>query len=47
VFDEVVTYFNSREYHAKTVEVGNRLLTSSSVQFVQVDEELFRAGWDY
>ena len=30
VFDEVVTYFNSREYHAKTVEVGNRVLKSPS-----------------
>lgn len=47
VFDEVVTYFNSRGYHAKAVEVGNRLLTSRSVQFVPVDEKLFREGWEY
>lgn len=47
VFDEVVTYFNSRGYHAKAVEVGNRLLLSPSVQLVQVDEGLFREGWQY
>ena len=47
VFDEVVTYFNSRGHHAKAIEVGNRLLTSTSVQFVQVDEKLFKEGWEY
>src|SRR5436853_3039964 len=47
VFDEVVTYFNSRGHHAKAVEVGNRLLTSQSVKFVQVDEKLFKEGWEY
>jgi len=47
VFDEIVTYFNSRGYHPKAVEVGNRLLASPAVEFVQVDEGLFRAGWHY
>lgn len=47
VFDEVVTYFNSRGHHQKAVEIGSRLLHSPSVEFIQVDEELFYASWDY
>ncbi len=47
VFNEVVTYFNSRGYHAKAVQVGNNLLLSPSVQFVHVDEALFEEGWAY
>ncbi|HEX8131014.1 MAG TPA: PIN domain-containing protein [Pyrinomonadaceae bacterium] len=47
VFDEVVTFFNSRGHHAKAIELGNRLLNSSAVQLVQVDEELFYEGWRY
>ncbi|MDQ1524252.1 MAG: uncharacterized protein QOG00_3563 [Pyrinomonadaceae bacterium] len=47
VFDEVVTFFNSRGHHAKAIELGNRLLGSSAVQLVHVDEELFHAGWLY
>ena len=47
VFDEVVTYFNSRGRHAKAVQVGERLLRSPSVEVVQVDPALFEAGWDY
>ncbi len=36
VFDEVVTYFNSRGYHSKAVQVGNSLLFSPSVQLIPV-----------
>ena len=47
VFDEVVTFFNSRGHHEKAVEVGNSLLTSTSVELVHVDEALFYEGWQY
>lgn len=47
VFDEVVTYFNSRGHHAKAVQVGNNLLVSASVELVHVDEALFYEGWQY
>ena len=41
VFDETVTFFNSRGYHAKAVEVGNNLLHSPSVQALHVDEKMW------
>jgi len=47
VFDEVMTFFNSRGFHAKAVEVGNNLLNSPSVRLIHVDEALFLEGWDY
>lgn len=47
VFNEVVTFFNSRGHHAKAVTVGNSLLGSPSIEFVHVDESLFHAGWRY
>jgi predicted nucleic acid-binding protein len=47
VFDEVVTFFNSRRQHAKAIQVGNNLLQSPSVQFIHVDTALFYAGWAY
>jgi uncharacterized protein len=47
VFDEVVTFFNSRGHHAKAVRVGNNLLASISVELVHVDEPLFYEGWQY
>jgi uncharacterized protein len=47
VFNEVVTYFNSRGHHGKAVEVGNNLLVSASVELVHVDEPLFYERWHY
>jgi predicted nucleic acid-binding protein len=46
VFDEVVTYFNSRRRHDKVVEIGQMLLTSPTVELVFVDQMPFRDGWD-
>ena len=47
VFDEVVTFFNSRGHHAKAVDLGQRLLRSPSVLLVHVDDVLFDTGWRY
>jgi uncharacterized protein len=47
VFDEIVTFLSSRNRHDKAVEVGNRLLRSSSIQFIQVSEAIFFEGWQY
>lgn len=47
VFDEIVTFFNSRSQHAKAVEVGQRLLSSASVEMVYIDQALFEAGWSF
>ncbi|WP_103017567.1 type II toxin-antitoxin system VapC family toxin [Salinibacter ruber] len=45
VFDEVVTFFNSRGRHRKAVEIGRRLRESQIAEIVQVGEGLFGAGW--
>jgi uncharacterized protein len=47
VFDEIVTFFNSRGHHAKAVEIGNRLMNSPSMRLVNIEEDLFREGWKY
>lgn len=47
VFDEVVTFLNSRGLHDKAVEVGNRLIQSPSVNLVHVDDDLFQSAWEY
>ena len=47
VFNEVVTYFNSRRQHEKAIRVRGSLLLSPSVEFIHVDQSLFYQGWDY
>ncbi len=47
IFDEIVTYFNSRGHHQKAIEVGNNLLRSPLVDLIHVDETLLHLGWDY
>ena len=47
IFDEVVTFFNSRNLHYKAVEVGNRLLQSPDIELIEVDRYLFNQGWQF
>ncbi len=47
VVNEIATFFNSRNRHAKAVEIINRLKSSSSVQIVHVSEKLFDTSWEY
>ncbi|MFV9691027.1 MAG: type II toxin-antitoxin system VapC family toxin [Desulfobacteria bacterium] len=47
VFDEVVTFFNSRNRHAKAVEIGKLLLESPSIKLIHIDQGLFRGAWRY
>ena len=47
IFDELVTFLNSRGKHAKAVEVGEQLLRSQLIEFVEVDHSLFNEGWEY
>ena len=47
IFDEVVTYLNSRGHHTRAIRVGNSLLTSGSVELIHVDHTLFYEGWQY
>ncbi len=47
VFDEVVTFFNSRGRHEKAIEIGKRLQTSKMIELIPVGEELFEEGWKY
>ena len=47
IFDEIVTFFNNRNRHAKAVEIGNNLLQSGFIEMIQVDEDLLESGWNY
>ncbi len=45
VFDETITYLNSRNHHEKAVEVGENILLSPTIDLVHIDENLFFEGW--
>lgn len=47
MFDEVVTFFNSRSRHEKAVEVGSNLIQTDSIELIHIDEALFYEGWEY
>ena len=47
IFDEVVTFLNSRNLHYKAVEVGNRLLESPDIELIEIDGTLFSRGWQH
>lgn len=46
VFDEVVTYLNSRSLHSSAVKMGKMLLASPSVELVPVGEDLFSKAFE-
>lgn len=47
IINEIATFFNSRNRHAKAVEIVNRLMRSSFVQLIHVSEKLFNRSWEY
>lgn len=47
IFDEIVTFLNSRNLHYKAVEIGNRLLESSDIELIEINQTLFNDGWQY
>ncbi|QGZ90257.1 type II toxin-antitoxin system VapC family toxin [Microcystis aeruginosa] len=47
VFDETVTFFNSRNLHGKAVEIGKRLRESPDIELIEIDRDLFDRGWQY
>ena len=40
IFDEIVTFLNSRGFHSKAVEVGRDLLNSQSVRMINTVEKI-------
>lgn len=47
VFDEVVTFFQSRGHHAKAIHLGTVLLQSPTITLIHIDIPLFEEGWHY
>jgi len=47
IADEISTFFNRRNPHAKAVEIVQNLMDSPSVFFVHINEDLFNKGWQF
>ncbi|MDJ0582709.1 PIN domain-containing protein [Crocosphaera sp.] len=47
IFDEVVTFFNSRNLHEEAIKIGSNLLESPEIEVIEVDRNLFYQGWYY
>jgi predicted nucleic acid-binding protein len=47
VVAEVLTFFKARGRHSTAVQIGDLLITSGWVELLHVDQDLFRAGWEY
>ena len=45
IFDEIVTFFNSRNLHYKAVEIGNRLIESPEIELIEIEQKLCNQGW--
>jgi len=47
VFNEIVTFLNSRNFHSKAIEIGDNLLNSSIINLIPIDQRLFLSAWQY
>jgi len=47
VFDEAITFLNSRNAHRTAVELGDSILLSPRIELVHIDEDLFFEGWEF
>ncbi len=47
VFDEVVTFFNSRNLHDQAIKISSNLLESPEIEMIEVARNLFDQSWKY
>ena len=46
IFDETVTFLRKRLGFDKAMEVGNRILSSQSLEVIHISKEDFEKGWE-